>query len=81
MAAVSEATDKFNAMMADKAGVTMPLDIDPNVNSVVDAGGRVVALIDPFGDLSDAEQRALAMLIITAVNTCGSFRATMEPTL
>lgn len=73
---MTEATDKFNAMMADRAGVVMPINADIDV--ITDAMGKELAMIDPFGQLSLDQRAAFGAMIVLAVNTCGSFRATLD---
>lgn len=76
---MTEETDKFNAMMAD-IEIAIPVDIDATGNTIIDASGKDILLIDPYGDMSSEQRTKIAMLIVLAVNTCGSFRAVMEPT-
>jgi len=59
-----------------QAGVTLPLDLDPDdAGSIIDATGAEMLVADPNNELSDAQCRRRAMWIICAVNTCGGFIA------
>jgi hypothetical protein len=71
-------SEEFSAALL-QLGVVMPLDHHPKeVGEVVDAEGAIVLQVDPLGSLPDDQAAAIAMMIILAVNTCGSFSA-VEP--
>jgi len=68
-------TDDFKALMA-AAGVRLPLNLSADdVGVIVDADGRDVLTVDVDPERNDEDVLRIALWIITAVNTCGGFRA------
>ncbi len=68
-------SEDFNAWLK-RFGVVMPVDHHPTeAGEIVDATGRRVLQVDPDGMLPDDHAQGIAVLVILAVNTCGSFKA------
>lgn len=55
----------------NKAEAPLPWDVN-DLRQVIDADGYIVCDVDVDGP----QGRAIAEMIVVAVNTCGSFRAT-----
>ena len=57
-------------------GARAPWSLDEEeVGSILDADKRTVLTVDVPGERPDEEAAKIALLIITAVNTCAGFRA------
>ena len=73
----TETTEQFKALL-DAENAPLPW-IEGEDGAIFDANGNIVLQVDPVDERPDQNTFAIAVWVVTALNTCGGFKAVPSP--
>jgi len=68
-----ETTEQFAYAMLRHADIALPLRVDKDGVTLLDATDQAVMVVDYNGEMADARAHVIAVMVELAVNTCGGF--------